>query len=334
MKPYKHNDKPIRIFGLPEFERTGKLTRLPDEVIEKVPSLTHYGRRCHGARMEFMTDAKEVTVELCFKTLTVDVGMSLYHCQGAFVLVGDHPTSEYIGLVNPTNYDMKTVSKKFALSGAMQRVTIWFPRNEQMEYISVSVPDEATVAEAPDYTVSKPILFYGSSITEGGCACNNFNCYNGILSRHLDADFISLGFSGSARGELAIAEYINTLDFSLFVYDYDHNAPTVEHLAATHESFFKAIRAAKPDVPVIMMTRPKVRYNDEEKLRREVVRRTYENALAAGDKNVYFLDGETFYGETDRELCSMDLIHPNDLGFYRMAMAIEPTVRRALGIEK
>ena len=330
MKTYRHDDKPIRVFGLPEFTKTGKLTRLPDDVIEKVPSLAHYGRRCHGARMEFMTDAEELTVEFKLKTLSVDRGMSLYHCQSAFVLAGDRRTSEYLGLVTPPDYETKQVSKTFKLSGQMQNITVWLPRNEQVEYISVTVPDEATVKEAPDYTYPVPILYYGSSITEGGCCCNGFNCYNGIISRHLDVDFISLGFSGSAKGEPAIAEYIKTLDFSVFVYDYDHNAPNRVHLERTHEPFFKMIREAKPNVPIIMMTRPKVKYDEDERLRREIVRKTYENAVAAGDENVYFLDGETFYGESDRELCSMDLIHPNDLGFYRMAMTIEPTVKKIL----
>jgi hypothetical protein len=79
-----------------------------------------------------------------------------------------------------------------------------------------------------------------------------------------------------------------------------------------------------------MLTRPKVRYTEEEKQRRQVIRQTYENALTSGDKNVYFLDGETFYGETDRELCSTDLIHPNDIGFLRMAEKIEPYVKALL----
>ena len=56
----------------------------------------------------------------------------------------------------------------------------------------------------------------------------------------------------------------------------------------------------------------------------------YENAVAAGDTLVRFLDGETFYGDVDRELCSIDGVHPNDLGFYRMAAAIRPVLEELL----
>lgn len=326
MKTYTYSDAPVKIFGLAEFSKNGRLQRLPDEVIKKVPSLHHYGRRCPGARMAFRTDAKSMTVTVDFKTLAVDVGMSLYHCQSAFVQVGTHTDARYLGLVNPKNYDEKHVAKTFELSGEMQDVTVWLPRNEQLESISVTLPDEATVEAPTEYKYSKPILYYGSSITEGGCCCNIFNAYNAIISRDLDVDYYNLGFSGSAKGELPIADFINTLDISIFVYDYDHNAPNVAHLEATHEPFFKRIREAKPDIPVIMLTRPKAEYNEDEKRRREVVRRTYENALSSGDKNVYFVDGEEFYGESDRELCSMDTIHPNDLGFWRMAKRLEEVI--------
>ena len=330
MKTYRYNDEPIRIYGLPEFERSGRLARLSDELIEKIPTLSHYGRRCPGGRMELQTDARSITVRVEFKTLSVDVGMSLYNCQSAFVTVGRHTDAVYLGLVNPKDYSEKVVEKTFTLSGEMQNVTVWLPRNEQLESISVTVPDEAAVLPPIGYKYEKPIVYYGSSITEGGCCCNIFNAYNAIISRHLDTDYINLGFSGSARGEMPMADFISTLDMSIFVYDYDHNSPNPEHLLATHEPFFNRIREADPSLPVIMMTRPKAVYNEEERRRREIVRRTYENALAKGDKNVYFIDGETFYGETDRELCSGDTIHPNDLGFFRMAEKIEPLIKALL----
>ena len=117
---------------------------------------------------------------------------------------------------------------------------------------------------------------------------------------------------------------------SVFVYDYDHNAPNPDHLQKTHEPFFLRFREKQPNTPVIMMTRPKTAYTDDEKRRRDIVRKTYDNAVNRGDKNVYFLDGETFYGDVDRDLCTVDGIHPNDLGFYRMALAIEPLLKKLL----
>jgi hypothetical protein len=143
-------------------------------------------------------------------------------------------------------------------------------------------------------------------------------------------DYYNFGFSGNARGDIELAEYISGIDMSIFVYDYDHNAPTPEHLSNTHEPFFKLIREKNPDLPIVMMTRPSITYTEEDKKRREIVRRTYENALSCKDKNVYFIDGESFFGDSDREICTIDRIHPNDLGFYKMASVIEPVIKAIL----
>ena len=57
---------------------------------------------------------------------------------------------------------------------------------------------------------------------------------------------------------------------------------------------------------------------------------TYENAIARGDENVFFLDGETLFGNEDADLCTVDACHPNDLGHYRMAMGILPFLEKLL----
>ncbi len=64
--------------------------------------------------------------------------------------------------------------------------------------------------------------------------------------------------------------------------------------------------------------------------RRGIIRRTYENARDIGDANVYFVDGSTLFGKTDRDACTIDGCHPNDLGFLRMAEGIFPAVKQGL----
>ncbi len=330
MKTYTLFDKPLKVSGVPFFEENKKLVRLPDELIEKLPHLDFLGRRCPGGRVAFKTNSTSFTVKVKLKTLSLDMGMSLYSCQSAQIMIGERENARHIGLVNPQNYDMKVFEKTFNKSSELEQVTIYFPRNEHIENIEVSVEDDAIVTEPTPYKYSKPIVFYGSSITEGGCCCNSTNAYNAILSRWLDFDYINLGFSGNAKGELVMADYINTFDMSVFVYDYDHNAPTVEHLANTHKPFFDRIRQAHPNIPILMMTRPAEVYDETMKARKEVVKATYRSAIESGDKNVYFIDGETYYGEKDRNLCSFDNCHPNDLGFFRMATVICPVLKQIL----
>ena len=270
-------------------------------------------------------------MRIVFKTLSVDVGMSIYNCQSAFVFAGEKSTCRYLDIVHTTGYDNKDFSAVIDKgNGEMEDIIVWLPRNEILENVEISIDGNAEITEPTPYKYTTPVVYYGSSITEGGCCCNVSNGYNAILSRMLDTDYLNFGFSGSAKGEIPIADYIREIKMSVFVYDYDHNAPNPDHLEKTHEPFFLRFREKQPTTPVIMMTRPKITYTDDEKKRREIVRKTYENAVNRGDTNVYFLDGETFYGDTDRDLCTVDGIHPNDLGFYRMAQAILPTLKKLL----
>lgn len=331
MQLFSIKDEPIKVLGVPFFDKTGELTRVPDDVIERVPTLAFHGRRVPGGRICFRTDSKRIGVRAKFKTFSVDVGMSIFASQSFAIFVGERMTSRFIGLIHPRNYEEKEFFGSCEKEGVMEEVTILLPRNEIIESVYIELDDEAKIEAPTPYKYPIPIVYYGSSITEGGISCNMSNSYNAIISRHLDVDYINLGFSGNAKGELEVADYINTLDMSLFVYDYDHNSPSAEHLWQTHEPFFKRIREKHPTLPVIMMTRPYAEYGEDEQARREAVFTTYLNAVLSGDENVYFIDGETFFRDfPDRQLCFIDRIHPNDLGFHKMAEKIEPIVRMIL----
>ena len=124
-----------------------------------------------------------------------------------------------------------------------------------------------------------------------------------------------------------MAEAIASLDLSCFVFDYDHNAPTPEYLQETHETFFKIIRHAQPELPVVFVSRPDFYGTPSDNQRREIIRQTYQHAIADGDQNVYFIDGERLFGDFERDGCTVDRCHPNDVGFLRMADVIYPVIK-------
>ena len=323
MKILNIKDAPIKVFGIPFFDKKKVFERIPLEIREGIKSLEFLGKRCPGARVGFKTDAAEFTVRMSFKTFSVDAGMSIFAAHSANVMLGERQNSEYIGHVCPPDYNTKKFEKTFKKNDKMEEVTVWLPRNEELDEVELVFPDDARVEAPTPYN-------YGSSITEGGCSTGVTLGYNALLSRWLDLDYYNFGFSGSAKGELEIADYINTIDFSVFIMDYDHNAWNCDELKRTHEPFFKRIREKNPDTPVLFLTRPNFYHTDDSAERREIVRETYENAVKNGDKNVYFIDGETFFGEKDRTLCTVDLTHPNDIGFYRMAEVIYPVMKEIL----
>ena len=320
-------DSPVTVHGVPFFYKNGVFERLPDDLREKYPNLDKLGRRCAGARIRFMTNSTELYIKIMLETSVNDIGIPLWGSAGINVFADD----EYIGHAYPNALGACVIEKTFKLDGTYHDITVFLPRNEVLLDISVGVDDGADIREASPYTYPVPVMFYGSSITEGGCATSASNAYTAILSRWLDFDFYNMGFSGNALGQLDICDYLNSIEKSVFVMDYDYNAPTPEHLEQTHEPFFKRIREYSPDIPVIIISRPNPERDPADAQKRlEIIRRTYLNAVANGDTNVYFIDGAALFGTEDRSLCTADGVHPNDLGMYRMATAIRPVLKQAL----
>ena len=127
-----------------------------------------------------------------------------------------------------------------------------------------------------------------------------------------------------------MAEYIASLNMSVFVLDYDHNAPNPEHLKNTHEGFYRIIREKQPDLPVIFVTRPNIMNYGKDGLRnRETIFETYKNAIARNE-NVSYIDGYHLFDPDYYDCSTVDGCHPNDFGFVYMAKVIGAAIDEAL----
>lgn len=247
-------------------------------------------------------------------------------------------TSQHVGTAQPERdqREMELILCENPLPGKMADFILNMPLYGGAEAVEIGITPGAKLLPPSPHKIKKPILFYGSSITQGGCASRPGNAYTTRLCRTLDAPQINLGFSGSGCGEIAVAEAIAKLPLAAFVLDYDYNSPDPEHLKATHEPFFRAVREKQPLLPVIILSACNVwkEFNNPARdlrlRRRDIIRKTYENALKSGDKNVCFIDGGELFGKSERSACTVDCCHPNDLGFDRMYRAVLPVLRNAL----
>jgi hypothetical protein len=177
----------------------------------------------------------------------------------------------------------------------MREITINFPLYSEVNELYIGLMRDSLVLESAPYRIEKPIVYYGSSITQGGCASRPGNAYEALVTQALGINHINLGFSGNAKGEKEISEYICSLDMSAFVYDYDHNAPDIEHLKNTHERMFKEIRASHKDVPIIIMTRPKYTLTSEEKINATWLDSLeYESSYQVGYMKEFFSNTEWY----------------------------------------
>ena len=316
---------PFNVYGLYDYQNQPFFRRMPEDVAAKVsPGVARLERECTGGRVRFTTDSQYVAIHVDYINIGRSSHLTLASSAG-FDLYEDTPEdSRFIRPLLPP-YDMKDFYEqiqRFA-TRKLRSFTINFPVHSVVKNLYVGLQQDAVLQPGRPYRDLKPIIFYGSSIVHGTAATRPGLTYENIISRKLKMDFVNYGFSGQAKGEPAIAEYLAEQPMSIFVCDYDHNAPNVEHLAKTHFPFYEIIRAKNPDVPYVMISRPNVATNPDSAIeRRDVVIDSFRKARAAGDKNVYYIDGETFFlGEFENE-CTMDGVHPNDLGFTLMANSI------------
>ena len=331
MKTYSFKDAPIQLHGA-IISKNGRIVRMDEDVAKTVNEYT--GVRVFsgaGVRVRFNTDSATIKIKARVESNGIDWAIPLSGSCGIDVMIGNGKEQYRLGILNPTNYGITEFEKTFTKSPKMDTVSLLLPRNEPVLDLEISIDDDASIMPPTPYKHEKPIVFYGSSITEGGCASSVSKCYVSIVTRWLNTEYLNLGISGNARGEAQMAEYIKNLNMSIFVMDYDYNAPNAEHLNKTHEPFFKIIREKNPTLPIVFMTKPDFDSDKADNaIRREIVRKTYENALASGDENVYFIDGESFFGNVDRSICTVEGCHPTDLGFMRMAEVVYPVLKEIL----
>ncbi|MBQ8291441.1 MAG: hypothetical protein IJX88_02890 [Clostridia bacterium] len=329
-------ENPLTVYGI---KRDGEMfTRMPFEIASTVNFGVQYSSRdTAGGRIRFKTDAPYIAIKCILTNGGPVPNMPFAGSHGVGVYCNDYFAG--VAIPNPTSFikceeDAFVYDRAIRVPQKMQSklntVTVCTPLYCGVHKLYIGLKKGSTVLPPDPYKYEKPVVFYGSSITQGGCASHPGNEYTALLSRWLNTDYINLGYSGAARGEQTMAAYIASLDASVYVIDYDHNAANAEHLQNTHYPFYETIRKANPATPIVFMTKPDYDYDPDAHKRRAIIKATYEKALASGDNNVRFIDGKHFYGKTNRDGYAVDSCHPTDFGFYRMAKKVLPVLKELL----
>ena len=334
---------PFALEGFPWGDPDHPFCRLPPAMTEadvNAGALQLGRHTTTGGAVRFRTDSPQIAIRAKLSHSSDMNHMPRAGSAGFDIYLGTGRDARHFGTAQPSPHevDLVRVLAQAPQGGGLKDWCVNFPLYGGAESVEIGIrPGSRLEAPAP-HAVARPVLFYGSSITQGGCASRPGNVYTSMLCRAVDAPQINLGFSGSAKGEPAVARAIASLDLAGFVMDYDHNAPSVEHLQQTHEPFFKLVREARPELPILLLSRCDIWLDADEPSReanlerRDIVMRTYLNARAQGDRQVFFVDGIGLFGDQDRGACAVDRCHPNDLGFHRMFTYTLPILRTALGV--
>lgn len=329
---YDARNAPFRIYGLIDPSLV-PFRRLPAELADNVNyQVSILSTNTSGARVRFRTDSEYVAIKAVMPTITHFPHMPLTGSTGFDLYLCKNGVQTYFKTFVPPIGIIDGFESVLHFGSSEERdIIINFPLYNDLSELYIGLQDGSTLSEGSKYRYQKPILYYGSSITQGGCASRPGNCYQSIISRRLDTDFLNFGYSSGGCGEENMMDYLAQQDISAFVMDYDYNSYSQDHLAQSHPRALQIIRKHKPELPVIMITKPDIRMDNEDDIkRRDIIFSTYANALAAGDRNVYFIDGYSLFGGEGWDSCTVDGAHPNDLGFWRMADVIGSTLSRIL----
>ncbi len=344
-KEYKIPSDKFNLFGA-KFEEGYGFYKIPKKQIDAMnesyrPSM-NWGNLCtSGVRLAFSTDSTRLKLKVKMFAFCRSSEMSIL-ATSYFTLVEVTKTGEEV-LVNhlfdswktEPMFDPELEISCYLKGNDVKDYILYFPTYSGVTSLSVYLDADSQVEKFNPYKDVKPILYYGSSITQGGSATRADNAYQAVVAKRNKIDYMTFAASGSAKAQPEVVDFLCSVDCSVFVCDYDHNAPTAEYLRQTHLPLYKKFREKQPNTPIIFMSRPSAFREFEVTCREgnertQIILDTIEYAKSQGDNNVYFVDGRSMFPYDARELCMSGESHPNTLGFMFMAFAVEEVLNKIL----
>jgi hypothetical protein len=333
--------EPLQISGLPWITEEKIYRRLPQNPQWPLPSAVDSLANCTaGAQIRFATNSRRLSLRV-----VLAAPASMYHMPstgqcGFDCYIGAPGRQRYF---STTRYDHTQTEYEAVLFDSdnieLKNITLNFPLYQGVKEVSIGVEPNAELSAPPQYDDGGKVLFYGTSITQGGCASRPGMAFTNILSRRINRECINLGFSGNGKGEPELAHIINEIpNTACYVLDYDANVASVEAMQQTLPEFIRILRMDHPETPILVISRIPAanEFYDIAALEKrhgkaKVQRDTVAQLQSQGDINISFLDGEELMGDDYLE-STVDGSHPTDLGFWLMANSLEPILKKLLAI--
>ena len=343
----KRAETPTRWVNVRDLDVEGKgwtdtksfFDRLPAKAEGVVPApVWELSRDSAGLLVRFASDA--TTIQARWTVISSRLAMPHMPATGVsgldlYVKAGDGRW-RWLGVGQPQENKANSTTLASGLPEGRRDFLLYLPLYNGVSLVELGVP-EGRVIEKPAPRAEgrrKPIVFYGTSITQGGCASRPGMVHTAILGRRLDRPVINLGFSGNGRMEPVMATLLAELDPAVFVLDCLPNM-TAGEVTERMEPFVRALRKAHPETPIVMaedrlysngvvLPRPRKRNADSH----AALKAAYDHLLADGIKGLLYLPGALQLGDDGEG--TVDGSHPTDLGFQRMADAFAPVLSEAL----
>ncbi len=324
-----------------KFSKEQEFSRLPLEYKNTVrPQVWKLSRNSSGISIRFRTNSSDIAVKWKLSNFREYHNMTRICASGLDLYCLVNGMWQYVNSGIPKDHEneqilisgMDTISKDFRL---------YLPLYDGIKNIEIGIQREAEIlGSTDDFIAKKPIVFYGTSITQGGSASRPGLAYPSIISRNLNIETINLGFSGNGLFEKTVGEVLCDIDAAMYVIDCVPNS-SPEVIKRNALAFIKQIRDCKPNVPILFVESIIREHSYFQKMDKNVfeglfyiqsqndeLRSVYDKAIAVGIDNLYYLPSSGLIGY-DHE-GTVDGTHLNDLGMMRIAGKIEEKIRMIL----
>lgn len=327
--------KELQLIGKGFTDGQFSYSRLPAGLESKTrPPVWSLSKNCAGLAIRFHSDSPVIGSKW---EVTDDAVMNHFAPSGIkgldlYCLVKGK--WEFVNSARPTGKASKTIIIDHMAKGDKEYM-LYLPLYDGLANLEIGVEQSAHIGfptiNSPKK--EKPVVFYGTSITQGGCASRTGMSYPSILSRMLDRQTINLGFSGNGQLDLEIAEVIADIDASCIVMDCLPNV-SAEQMNEKYVPFLNIIRKKQPTVPILMVENIAYPFMNFDKTvyssiheKNALLKKIYA-AIKKEDHNVYYLKADKLIGN-DLE-ATVDGIHLTDLGFLRFSQGMYPAVKKLI----
>ena len=325
------------VYGKAVDETFDRYGRLPGYLQGKVRGpVWNLGRNSAGLFIRFRSNTTSVSAKWTSLSKVYMNHMSPVGTRGIDLYILHDGEWRFAGAGKPQDRSTEAV----LVSGMEQtdrEYMLYLSLYDGIEDIEIGVDRDAYIDQpaVASPSAQKPVVMYGTSILQGGCVSRPGMAFTNLIARKLDRVVINLGFSGNALLDYEIAELMAQVeDPGVFVLDYVPNA-SAKQIAERGETFFRILRDAHPDVPVIFIEDPQFPHTlFNKRIAEEVGRKNreqkalYDRLRRQGFRKLYYITSENLIGD-DGE-ATVDAIHFTDLGASRYVSKVLPVIRKAL----
>lgn len=329
---------------LPAGVKTGVTTTRYERLPQRLEGVSRdavwsLGRNSAGLYIRFRTNSSTVSARWENTNAFLMNHMTMTGIRGLDLYVLEDGRWNFLGSGRPRSTADKYTQAKIIgnMKPEMREYMLYLSLYDGVTSLAVGV--EASAELLPPAVVSpsvdSPIVFYGTSILQGGCCTRPGMAFTSIISRRLGRECVNLGFSGNALLDMEIAELMAGVENpALYVFDYVPNA-TADMIREHGEEFYHVVRDAHPDVPIIFVEDPIFPHSRLDQKMAEEIRgknveqkALFERLKKSGAKKIYYLSAEGMTGDDYEE--TVDGIHFTDVGMMRYADHIMPVIKKAL----